>query len=531
MVASWDLRAIVSKSANCEHDPPAYRGRSAARGMPVGDGLIHNWLDSRLMPRSKHRKQKGKRRPSRGHRRKPRFVFAYHMFSFRRLHEELKTTGYNPHHGPAVRHSFWSVVPPGSYPPLAGHELVTRYLSVLERELASIVRKQSLHYWIHAYRRLPSIPSGPGADTASDPLTRQTLEAAFRKYATFTRCDRIAEGTAVPESAIFDGRGNTEERAFVRSALLAAPQTVLTGFGVNELRELYEAEALAFDVWRSGAALRMAAKGASILVMGGDIGFADERTPELNRLVESVDKRSFVPSLSMSAFAVPFASGGGGRTSGHVLSATYNIHDYPISRFSVFLKGIEKVTGHPIRKDEVTRFIWCSLNIGGYMQSHAPFRDAFKEKHGVRLEAVVATIGAVMASAFMTWQDRDPVNALSAFFTHWRVAYSGPVSRALAIQILQEVLPHTLEWIAPNVRVDPNEVPGAFAFLELSSAGKEDIDLLLGGPCSVFLPDGNDVLIDHASTTWLLYYLLHGIKLPNQNFKALLLRPRVFLDT
>ena len=29
---------------DCEHDPAAYRGRSAARWVPVGDGLTH-YLD------------------------------------------------------------------------------------------------------------------------------------------------------------------------------------------------------------------------------------------------------------------------------------------------------------------------------------------------------------------------------------------------------------------------------------------------------------------------------------------------------
>ena len=34
---------------DCEHDSPAYRGRSAARWVPVGDGLTHKLTDRRSL--------------------------------------------------------------------------------------------------------------------------------------------------------------------------------------------------------------------------------------------------------------------------------------------------------------------------------------------------------------------------------------------------------------------------------------------------------------------------------------------------
>ena len=239
---------------------------------------------------------------------------------------------------------------------------------------------------------------------------------------------------------------------------------MLTGFGVNELQELYDAETLAFDIWRCGAALRMSAKGASVRVVGGDIGFSDHRTEELNRLVESLDKRA-LGAFRASSSGVLFVAGGEGITGGLVLCPDYNVGGRSISAFT---KGLDKAIGYPFTKDEATRFAWNPLNIGGYIRSHAPFSDAFTEKHGVRLEAVVGTIGALLASAYMSWRDRT--SGVGALFAHWRRAYVGPLPRAQVIRALQEALPQTLRWVAPDVQVDSSEVPAAVTFLELSKA-------------------------------------------------------------
>ena len=46
-VAGQAVTLPAGGQVDCEHDPPAYRGRSAARWVPVGDGLTHNLTDLR----------------------------------------------------------------------------------------------------------------------------------------------------------------------------------------------------------------------------------------------------------------------------------------------------------------------------------------------------------------------------------------------------------------------------------------------------------------------------------------------------
>jgi hypothetical protein len=54
------------------------------------------------------------------------------------------------------------------------------------------------------------------------------------------------------------------------------------------MREVFDAERLAFEIWRCGVALRMSAKGAPILVSEADPWFSDGRNEDLHRLVESL---------------------------------------------------------------------------------------------------------------------------------------------------------------------------------------------------------------------------------------------------
>ena len=46
-IAGHAVTLPAGGQVDCEHDSPAYRGRSAARWVPVGDGLTHKLTDLR----------------------------------------------------------------------------------------------------------------------------------------------------------------------------------------------------------------------------------------------------------------------------------------------------------------------------------------------------------------------------------------------------------------------------------------------------------------------------------------------------
>ena len=76
-----------------------------------------------------------------------------------------------------------------------------------------------------------------------------------------------------------------------RNILQSSEQLVLTDFSVKELRDFYEVERLAYEIWRSGAMLRIVGKGAPIVVDDSPVFVHDGRSEELGRLVEIFDSR------------------------------------------------------------------------------------------------------------------------------------------------------------------------------------------------------------------------------------------------
>jgi hypothetical protein len=441
----------------------------------------------------------------------------YHWITFPRLHKQLEATGYNPALGPSVRRSFWGIVPPGRYSSIDGQSLLATYRRRVEEELANLIAAHSIGYWLYVYRRVRSKPSGEGADKASEVLTRRTLEAAFRKFGQIAPCEHLSAD--VPVESVLDGGVGPHEKQLLKEAIAARPGFVLAGFGVDELRALYEAEVLAFEVWRCGAALRVLAKGAGLIVSPESWAFRDTRTEELNRLLLSLDERAFSPMRASSA-AVVFQNPL--MTSGTLLSPSYNLEQTTIGLWSRFFAA---TTPHHVDHDEATMFIWTPVDLNGYLKAHDPFAEAFQKKHGIRLEAVVVVLGALLFFCYMWW--RDPRRGLVAIFQHWRHGYHGPILRSELMAILAQGVPATIEVFVPSAHVTLEEVPAVLSFLEVNDAKRGDIDILLGGPRSVLVPYGDHVFLDVAWVDLLLYELLYGLSIPDQNFKALLLEELV----
>ena len=73
-------------------------------------------------------------------------MLEYYQHPFSLIGEGLLRQGYNGEVPHEVRGSFWSVVPPGKYDPLAGRQIVKTYLQRVERELQAVISKQSIAY-------------------------------------------------------------------------------------------------------------------------------------------------------------------------------------------------------------------------------------------------------------------------------------------------------------------------------------------------------------------------------------------------
>ena len=255
--------------------------------------------------RSKSRSKRRKGRRGRQRTKASQTLFLeYHSIPFLRLHRQLSLIGYDASAPPAVRAQFWSLVPPGVYPSEQGRALVLDYSERVEAKLAEVLAEFSVAYWLHVYRRLSPEGIGEQSDPDTVHLVRRTLEAAFQKYGRSEPCHRIGFSNSVPVDTILSGLLQGNEFRVVREQLLARPQLVLTEFGVQELKQFYEVEKLAYEAWRCAAAMRITGKGSPLRSTGDELGFIDERSDELHRLVSSYDGRD--ESLSASATGTTF---------------------------------------------------------------------------------------------------------------------------------------------------------------------------------------------------------------------------------
>jgi hypothetical protein len=198
------------------------------------------------------------------------------------------------------------LVPDGLYEPDQAHELIQRYAESIERKLAEEIAKRPIRFRIYVYRRTAPEAAGPKDSPVTTMQVRQRLEAAFQKYAGRGEDRSLAWSDQVQPEQILANIPNTFRLPELLRAMLKGPRDlVLIDFSVGDLAQLYGCEQLAYEIWRCGAAARIASKGAKLRVnRTSDLCFFDARNEESNTLVEIYDEREspFLASATATVF-------------------------------------------------------------------------------------------------------------------------------------------------------------------------------------------------------------------------------------
>jgi hypothetical protein len=314
-----------------------------------------------------------------------------------------------------------------------------------------------------------------------------------------------------------------------RELLEREPQFVLTKFATADLREFYDAEKPAYEVWRNSAMLRIAAKGAPIVVDDSDDCVWDARSPELARLVWSYDCRwAGWRGPATSAAGVVFDPVPMRRDRpGIEFLPSYNVGRIDLDQYGGFLS---EVCGFPVGGPMPTNFIWFPFDLRQYREAHLGFSEAFEHKHGVNMDALLTILVALCQRVWFAWRHAGtPVQRAELLLRHWHRAYEGPHEREFIrgeIDAFVPIAAGRLGWAGRAISQD--QLDAAFAFLELDSAKRVDIDLAYAGPHYVFLPYGSELLfIDYAWVDRRLYDLFLGVQVDDQNFKAIALERMV----
>jgi hypothetical protein len=445
-----------------------------------------------------------------------KLVLEYYQFAFQEMHRELSKTTATAATVHRIREGYWALVPFGEFASAEGQEIVKLYNKSVVEELEAILGRHSIGYWLHIYRRLAPRAIGPLGSPATIGLVRRTLESAIQKYA-LRSCGGTAWSHEIPFERILRGAlvPDNEINHRIRAALKAKPQLVLTEFWTEELKEVYSAERLAYEIWSCGSVLRTLGKGGSLRVTAGEFPyFTAVCSDELNALLNHYDDRS--ADYETSATGTVFQAGD---SDGQYPAALYNV----MKIGSETLGPVFEAYGTHITERFVPNFIWTLLPLRRFYEAHLPFAEAFQAANGVELVDVLAVTGALLTHVLVTWREKE-----GYIIQTFQRAYDGPWPREQFIEIIRLFLGHTLETLGSARKPEDVEIESVISALECSEQRRSAIDPLLGAPLSIFLPFGDGrVIVDYAWIHNILYDLFFGIKISDQNFKGLALEKLV----
>ena len=398
--------------------------------------------------------------------------------------------------------------------------LVHKYQLSVERELSASLKKQSLSYWLHLYRRISPESIGSNKAPATIGEVRATLEAAFQKYAQLEPCNRIGITGEIPINRVLGGILMGSDFEPERMILNSGKQMVLTDFTSVEMREFIEIERLAYEIWYSNAMLRIIGKGAPLVVDNTmEATVFDNRTDELDFLVRSFDGRGKGWDywlLSSTGMVSDFFEKSQLKP-GFVFLPIYNISHIPLREFNTYFKTFD-IGISSSSPDMFTNFVWLPFDIRSYKEAHAEFAGPFLDKYGLSLDAVLLVIAALCYRVFLLWiRTRG-----ESIIRYWQRAYEGPNLRGDVISEIQQIVQTTADHLDLDCSaVTSNEITDAINFWSLNEKERKNIDLTYTGPHKVLLPYSKDrIFIDYSWIYDNLYYLFVGIKLSNQNFKG-----------
>jgi len=436
------------------------------------------------------------------------------------MHQNIKQSQeeiISPH---PIRNLFWKLIPDGIYGTDKARELLNSYLVSVESELSKHIKQCSLAYCLHLYRRLSPGPIGRDKQPATIGLTRAILEAVFQKYASFSLCGKIAESESIPIDEVLGGLLMDEEYEPERNIVAQGNQLVLANFTSIDLQHQYELERLAYEIWRTAAALRTIGKGAPLVVCGPPDSFHDERSDDLDFLVINYDQR--YRSLSHTATGVEFSNSNTLKSIGGVLLPLYNLGEVTAKDYEKLLQSMFK-TKFP--SEFTFNFVWFPFNLRDYRNAHLPFAIPFKEKYEISLDAVLAVIAAILLRVLLIWEKFG----ISAFTKFHQRAYEGPITYELLLDEINTFIPHACVLLeVEESSISKNDVLAAFRFWELNETKRDDIGLSYSGPHHLFLPiQSNKYFIDYAWIHRRLYDLFIGVQIPDQNFKGAALEKAV----
>lgn len=404
------------------------------------------------------------------------------------------------------------------------------YLDAIENEMASVLRRHSVFFWLHLYRRT-GIALSPGHEVGADDertieLVRRTVELCIFKHGSLSgapndvgRSDQISPdrilGGWMNRGLINAGlsKRSAEFRAFV-SALANPPQMVISEFSADDFIDLHLVEGLAYQYWRSSALLRSIGKGCKV-ILNEDGSWAQQDTVEQAFLIASIDLRTAETAWDSSSLGVWFdpkaapISRPNLPTIDEVMVPVYNTSKIETGPEYWQGMGVEL----PIKAR--TNYLPGVFNARHFLDSHSFLDEAFTAQHGYSLSQFICVIWAISnifnlpPPFFATDHEEDMVKAFGPNLLNTMMR--GYRHLEFSSDRLIEEIEHRLPVFSADVPITPEGIAAIISELTLTAQHQADIALWSGGPRFLFIPFGLGDVFDLHALPSLLSNLFVGL--------------------
>jgi hypothetical protein len=396
--------------------------------------------------------------------------------------------------------------------------IVKAYADYIESEMAGVIKRHSVFFWIHLYRRIgvslfPHLPSKTDATTTV--LVRHIMECAFLKYGSLTNCEDVRDASKVEQCAVLGGWYKKSLDVLKKEAGGKLPeeyfrlpsQLVLVQFDENDFIDVFRLEGLAYEYWRATAKLRAIGKGVPIRVTDGDV--FEERTDAVAELIARHDARTEHSPFISSLVGVSFADLSPKRhTLSHVITPIHNAERVPYQRFAP--------DGQTYPKDFVTNFLLPQFRLEPFVKAHEFASTEFREKHGFGFEELCFFLAAASYVPLVEGFAQEDVSRqleMTMLRLCQRAYYARPNrSDAVVDRILEivELLGGVDE--VPFGRNLKTEARAIFDHLTLSAEKQAAVSLWSHGPRSIFVPYGDHLVVDLQGIQSILNTMFFGVR-------------------
>jgi hypothetical protein len=403
-----------------------------------------------------------------------------------------------------------------------GWNLCYVYLKAIENQIERVLRKRSIFFWIHLYRRI-GVELSPQHDSKTDPntvhLVRQIVELAISKYGDRLRTRDVAPASNLHFKDILGGHfqrlwqrwvGPAEALGIFRR-LVETRQWVISEFELQDFVNIYLVEGYAYEYWRVTALMRAVGKG-SCFVKSGNRWPDTRESLSLTRLIISYDQRISKTRFSTALVGSWFHISSKETNQDHrMLIPVYNVERVPYSRLQT-----------PDNETFVPNFVTAPINIWSFRNAHFFLRDAFKERAGISLDSNLLCLWALSNIALLPsrviFAKREASNNLLDPKGPLFANFLNILQRAYTLfehdhaGLVDEILFRAGALRASGFDYNAEDVDTCIRELILSAESQEQIALWSGGPRFPLIPFGEVFVVDLQGILSLLQTLFFRVR-------------------